>query len=745
MYLLLVDYSVISSADLQEMIEQSPSGTDIVNCFSADTLLKVADRISPDIIIIDFDLVSDDLHQLFSSLRAKSKGAHILALINPENYERLFAAIELGGVDDYIVKPIRKEDFFARVQIAAKKPKLQGKGFYKPEQIELDLGDLPPLEVEALGAELGDAADFDLFSDRKEHGESPEAISKELEAANDTGIDQKEAGLFGQFYRNPYEEEHSELEASTEDIAGEPFESAAGFIEDNKFEQPIAEFKAADEYEKIEAVHNDAESASKELDSYDFEEYSFDDVIPGGEEKIALENEEPGAVQYEEPISDSFGAFDDPFKTVDDSEQVSEFTTETVAEPEPALFEESAFEEPEKSLYETADDSVSGLFEEPVDSSIKSFEEILADPPEVDDKWDFPGPVVIKPAADFLEEPETPNEKAKPSFPSAAPREDSDEQYFDELFDEKPKPKPERFEQESPRDENDAQPTEIKENVFPETSFEPFFGETIATGVSAIAAELPVSRKELSHQSSLPGESADDFLFGSGELTDTGYNHSGISELIDDEDDAPRTKRKSKKSGSGFGKAASVVGNVFFVLLLLFMATLSFFLIQSRIAGGVPKVAGYQMYIVLSGSMNPEFDTGSIAFVKETLPEQLVVGDIITFRSQSGSDSLTTHRIVEVVREDGLRFVTRGDANNVNDPNPVLAENVVGMVTGSVPYVGYVLNFVQTRQGLILLIFVPGVLIILFELGKIMKYLTQDEGGSRKSKKRKKYPDLAEE
>jgi signal peptidase len=122
-----------------------------------------------------------------------------------------------------------------------------------------------------------------------------------------------------------------------------------------------------------------------------------------------------------------------------------------------------------------------------------------------------------------------------------------------------------------------------------------------------------------------------------------------------------------------------------------------------------------------------------------------VVGDIITYRSQSGSDSLTTHRIVEVNREESLRFVTRGDANNVNDPNMVLAENVVGRVTGSIPYVGYVMSFVQTRQGLILLIFVPGVLIILFELGKIMKYLTQDEGGGRKSKKRKKYPDLAEE
>jgi len=710
MYLLLVDYSVISSADLQEMIEQSPSGTDIVNCFSADTLLKVADKISPDIIIIDFDLVSDNLNQLFSSLRAKSKGAHIMTLINPENYERLFAAIELGGVDDYIVKPVRKEDFFARVQIAAKKPKLKGMGPYKPERSELGLADLPPLEIEALGVDLGDVSDFDLFTDRKELGESPEAISKELEAAKDTGVDPKEAIPFGQIYRNPYEEEHPELEATTESIAGEAFE-------------PVEVF------EKVEAITDDFESTPKEEESFDFfssvdkpadsltetaqfEEYSFDDITPSaGEEKNALVGEEFEAVQYE--VEPAPGLFEEP-----SAEPSFESLADPFSSPEPekpagtgAIFEDDLFSAEPK----------------PAAGSVESFEDILAGPPETEDKWDFP-------------EPEPQERKATPLFQPVPSRNAGDEQYFDELFDEKPKPRLEQNE-----------PELFQATDFPETALEPFFGETAPAGKSAFVAEPLVERKEPKRQSSLPGESADDFLFGPAEPEGAAYSRSRVDDSLfdddedDDEDEPPRRRKKSGSSGSGLAKTASVAGNVLFVVLLLFMATLSFYLIQSRISGGVPKVAGYQMYIVLSGSMSPEFDTGSIAFVKETLPDQLVVGDIITFRSQSGSDSLTTHRIVEVNRDEGLRFVTRGDANNVNDPNMVLAENVVGRVTGSIPYVGYVMSFVQTRQGLILLIFVPGVLIILFELGKIMKYLTQDEGGGRKSKKRKKYPRLAED
>lgn len=153
------------------------------------------------------------------------------------------------------------------------------------------------------------------------------------------------------------------------------------------------------------------------------------------------------------------------------------------------------------------------------------------------------------------------------------------------------------------------------------------------------------------------------------------------------------------------------------------MAVLSFFLIQGNLSGGAPKIAGYQVYIVMSGSMRPEFDTGSIVFVREVPPEEISIGDVITFRSQFNEESLTTHRVVDIESNGALKFITQGDANEVNDPNPVAAENLVGKVTGSVPYIGYLLDFVQTRQGLILLIFIPGVLIISYELIRIVKYI----------------------
>lgn len=502
MYLLLVDHEFISSAVFQEVIDKVPEGTDIINCFSASTLLKVTKNLSPDLVIVDLAMAKDDLAGLFNELRSKSKGTYIMVLLNPDYYDQLYEAIEIGGIDDYLVKPIRNEDFLARIHIATRKSEYDRQGYQSKPCFHED--------------------------------ESEEPESKDSEKFDEDLTGQK----------------HDCFSTEDESISG---------LED--------------------------------------ESYGLFDDYSGGENDQEMESS-----------LDVLGLFDDiPSRTEESSDGYKE--------------EESTFPEVEETL------------------------------------------------------------------PSESPLQGEEQ-------------------------ENE-------------------------------------SRRE-TLRSQLPGKSADDFLFGKdpdeeqeqSQDDDQVYNQEMLNQFTEEEDtpeeETSKRVRAREKNGSRkrFPKIFSVFGNIIFVILLLIMAVLSFSLIQSRITGGVPQVAGYQIYIVLSGSMQPEFDTGSLAFVRETDPEALTAGDIITFRSPVNPDSLTTHRIVEVQDGDELQFVTRGDANNVNDPNPVPTENVVGKVTGSVPYAGYLMNFVLTSQGLILLIFVPGVLIIVFELGKIMKYLTQ---GDEKIKKPQRY------
>ena len=112
------------------------------------------------------------------------------------------------------------------------------------------------------------------------------------------------------------------------------------------------------------------------------------------------------------------------------------------------------------------------------------------------------------------------------------------------------------------------------------------------------------------------------------------------------------------------------------------------------------RAIGFTPYTVLSGSMEPTYHVGSVVYVKKVDPTTLKVGDTITFRLTG--DVIATHRIIEVHGEGtpNLGFRTQGDANETVDGiTPAAA--VIGKVTFSIPYLGYVSNFLQQPKGLI--------------------------------------------
>ena len=169
-------------------------------------------------------------------------------------------------------------------------------------------------------------------------------------------------------------------------------------------------------------------------------------------------------------------------------------------------------------------------------------------------------------------------------------------------------------------------------------------------------------------------------------------------------------------------KIYKVAGKMVSVMMLTLMSVLVFFLLQSRIAGGAPSIAGYQLYIVLSGSMSPAFETGSVVLVRPLAPSAVQVGDIITYRDAEDSEKIVTHRVMAVLPTEPLSFTTRGDANDANDLIPIPASNLLGRVNYSVPLLGYLLSFVRTGAGILLMVIVPALLIIVSELRRFIGY-----------------------
>ena len=132
------------------------------------------------------------------------------------------------------------------------------------------------------------------------------------------------------------------------------------------------------------------------------------------------------------------------------------------------------------------------------------------------------------------------------------------------------------------------------------------------------------------------------------------------------------------------------------------------------------RLVGIQPYIVTSGSMEPAFHVGSVVYVKPVDASNLEIGDAITF--DIGEESLVTHRIASIENEDGnLSFVTKGDANEMADINPVRADQVKGKVIFNIPHLGKFEEYIKTTQGRIIAICIAGMLVVLVALQEFLK------------------------
>jgi len=135
---------------------------------------------------------------------------------------------------------------------------------------------------------------------------------------------------------------------------------------------------------------------------------------------------------------------------------------------------------------------------------------------------------------------------------------------------------------------------------------------------------------------------------------------------------------------------------------------------------------GYRAYIVLSDSMSAtDFDAGDLILVKETDPKSLQAGDIISFLSQDTASfgEVVTHKIREVRTDSkgNVGFVTYGTTTGVDDSVLVTAPYVLGKYELAIPKLGFFFNFLKTPQGYFICIFIPFMLLIIYQAVKSVR------------------------
>lgn len=140
-------------------------------------------------------------------------------------------------------------------------------------------------------------------------------------------------------------------------------------------------------------------------------------------------------------------------------------------------------------------------------------------------------------------------------------------------------------------------------------------------------------------------------------------------------------------------KIISIIAYILLIPLLIYNISL---IAQAVVnPNKMPSFLGIKTYTIISGSMEPEIQIGDIVIVKETPEEELQEGDIVSFRQ---GQSVVTHRIIEKKEtENGKKYITKGDNNNVEDSQDIDFALIEGKVICKIPFLGKIAQMLQGK------------------------------------------------
>ena len=230
-------------------------------------------------------------------------------------------------------------------------------------------------------------------------------------------------------------------------------------------------------------------------------------------------------------------------------------------------------------------------------------------------------------------------------------------------------------------------------------------------------------------------------------------------------EEAREVQQKPEKKESKVKKIISIVLDALFISFAAFAVVAIIFRNTTSNNKNGNSINGYQLRTVETGSMaennhiDPEtyksysiktLPVHSLIRIKEVTEknqekfyEDLKVGDVVTFVYYTNINGkvgqyVYTHRLIEKAPAvDGYKLTLMGDAEQASGgvqvvyTNPITAEQAFSYVIGKVVWsnhaMGEVVSFLKARTGILVLVVIPCTLLCLFEIGKIVFYVTKDK------------------
>lgn len=190
-------------------------------------------------------------------------------------------------------------------------------------------------------------------------------------------------------------------------------------------------------------------------------------------------------------------------------------------------------------------------------------------------------------------------------------------------------------------------------------------------------------------------------------------------------------KEKNKTTFKKIRTALTYISKLFSSALLVLLIVVGTFLIYylvsaKRYANDPDYIPKLSLYTIISGSMEPAIKTLDVVLdVKVDKPEDIKIGDVITFKSTSSisEDLVVTHRVIGITQnEDGeYEYTTKGDWNPTSDPSTAKFSHVIGKVVMRFPQLGQIQFFLASKMGWFLVVLLPAMCVIIYDILKVVK------------------------
>lgn len=174
-------------------------------------------------------------------------------------------------------------------------------------------------------------------------------------------------------------------------------------------------------------------------------------------------------------------------------------------------------------------------------------------------------------------------------------------------------------------------------------------------------------------------------------------------------------------------KFLSVICTIILIVLLIVGAFMFYFNIKSNAytKKGIDYTAPFGLYTIISGSMEPNVSVYDVVIAVDEDISKIKVGDVVTFISnwEINFGLTVTHRVIAVNKNENgeYQLITKGDNNGSPDGGVVTQRNLIGRVVGRIPSLGRLQFFLATKMGWFLIVFIPALAIIIFDMIKIFK------------------------